>query len=86
MPTWLSDLVIKILSALGSWLVAKAMEKVHEKKEQVETEKDIDQRLQVLKDAYKEAFNGEPITPDQRARLNEAMARFIRGGAPRGGM
>jgi hypothetical protein len=86
MPVWISDFLIRILTSLATWLVSKAMEKVNEKKEQIASDKEIDDRLNALKEAYKEAIDGKPITKEQRERLNGAVSDFIRGGSPRGGM
>lgn len=86
MPVWISDLLIKILTSLATWFASKVMEKVNEKREQVASDQEIDDRLKALKEAYKEAIDGKPITKEQRERLNGAVSDFIRGGSPRGGL
>ncbi len=39
----------------------------------------IDARLATVRNAYKQAFDGTPITRDQRERLNSALSDFVRG-------
>lgn len=79
MPVWVSNLIIVLLTRLTSWLFAKGLEKLHGAKQKESTERDIDERLKLFKQAYKEAFNGESITPEQRKKLNQSIADFLRG-------
>lgn len=79
MQVWLATIVVQLITNLGSWLMARALEAIHSKQQQASTDSQIDQRLAGVKAAYKEAFNGQPVTPDQRAKLNQAIADFIRG-------
>lgn len=58
--------------------MAKALEYFHGVHDQSETNNDIDARLKSFKDAYREAFNGEEITPEQHTKLRASIANFIR--------
>lgn len=40
-------------------------------------------RVGKLREAYVEAFDGTEMTPEQRKKLNESIAAFIRGGPSR---
>lgn len=74
----LEKLITSILTNLASKLFAWVLEYFKGKQKQSNTNEDIDQRLDQVKQAYKEAFNGEPVTPEQRKRLNQSLADFIR--------
>lgn len=84
MPAWISNIFVALLTKLASWLFAKGLEKYHSELDKAETNKDIDERLKTFKEAYAEAFNGEPVTPEQRKKLNAAIADFIRGNSAGG--
>jgi len=79
MPIWASNLIVLIMTKLTSWLLAKGLEQIHSKQVQTQSDKDIDSRLQSFKQAYSEAFNGEPVTTEQREKLKKAISDFIRG-------
>lgn len=79
MIPWLNSLVLYLVSKLGAWLLARAIEQSQKIQAKTASDKEIDSRLQQYKDAYKEAFNGEAVTPEQRKKLNGAIADFIRG-------
>lgn len=70
----LEKIITYLITNLLSWLYAKALER-HAKKT---SEKIIDQKLEALKEASKDAFNGKPISKDELDRLNNAIANFIR--------
>lgn len=74
----IQNIIVQILTKLGSWLFAKVLEFYHGKQEQKNTDEDIDNKLNQFKEAYKEAFDGQPITPEQRKKLNQSIADFIR--------
>ncbi len=80
MPAWIASIIVALMTKLTSWLLTKGLEVVHGKQDQAATDADIDARLASFKNAYKEAFNGQPVTVDQRQKLNQAIADFIRGG------
>lgn len=81
MPGWLAQIVIMLMTKLTSWLFAKGLEVVNAKKLQISNNADIDDRLLAFKNAYKEAFNGQPVTPEQRAKLKQSISDFIRDGS-----
>jgi uncharacterized protein YgfB (UPF0149 family) len=74
----IAQLLEKIISALASWLMAKLLEFIHGQEKKAKTEKDIDHKLKDFKEAYKEAFDGNEITPEQRQKLQKAISDFIR--------
>jgi hypothetical protein len=83
LPVWLSTLIGNILIKLGSWLFAKGLEKYHGIRDAKETNDTIDARLKSFKNAYNEAFDGNPVSPEQREKLRNSIADFLRG--PDGG-
>ncbi len=79
MTTWVGSILIAILSRLTSSLLSYLISKIHSQQDILESKNQIDARLLAFKEAYKEAFDGKPITPDQKAKLNAAISSFIRG-------
>lgn len=79
MSAWIASVFALVLEKLATWLFQKGLEAKHGRDQQVATDADIDQKLATFKEAYKETFNGEPVTPEQRKKLNQAIADFIRG-------
>lgn len=71
-------LIIYFVTHLASYLMTKALEKVQKSKETAVSELVIDQKLEAVKTAYKESFNGEPVTKDQRKNLKSAITDFIK--------
>ncbi len=63
---------------LASYFMAKALEKVEKRKESVTSDLVIDQKLDAVKNAYKESFNGEAQTSDQKAKLKASIIDFIK--------
>ncbi len=84
MQAWIASIVVALMTKLTSWLFAKGLEVIHSKQDQATTDADIDARLASFKNAYKEAFNGQPVTSEQKQKLNQAIADFIRGGTTGG--
>lgn len=78
MPTWMSDIIVNLLTRLASWAFAKATAYIQAKQEKAATDSAIDAKLEAVKVAYKEAFNGEKPTPEQMAALKRAISGFIR--------
>jgi hypothetical protein len=73
----------RIVAAVLSWLFTKGLELYHSKRSSMESDQAIDAHLKAFKAAYKDAFNGQPVTKEQREKLNQAIADFIRN--PHGG-
>lgn len=86
MPLWITNLIAAIMLRVVTILVQKGLEVFHGKQKQAKTEQEIDARLAKLKAASLEAFDGKPITPEQRQKLRGAIAEFIGGNAPNGGL
>lgn len=82
----IEKILIKIVTALVSRGLQWLLEKAHGLHDQSETNKNIDARLKGLKDAYAEAFDGNPITPEQRERLRASTREFILGNNSNGGL
>jgi hypothetical protein len=78
--TWLSTLIAEIITRLASILVAEALKRAEETQVRMQNARDIDGRLDAFKNAYREAFNGEKITPEQDEKLKASISDFIRGG------
>lgn len=71
-------IITSILTNLASKFLTWVLEYFKGKQQQKDTNEDIDQRLDQVKQAYKEAFNGEPVSKEQRQKLNQSLADFIR--------
>ncbi len=82
----INALIVELLTKFCSWLLATSLEQIHGQQEEAATDEVIDAKLAALKTAYKDAFNGQPVSVEQRAKLNSAIADFIRGGADNGGL
>jgi hypothetical protein len=83
--SWLAAFAAKVLIKLLPWLTAKVMEFFHGLDEKKAAGESVDARLEAMKEAYKKAFDGTDITPEQREELKHAISDFIRGGTA-GGM
>ena len=77
---WLAAFFAQVMMKLIPWLISKGMEFYHKEQDVKAAGESIDERLKAVKDAYQKAFNGEPITPEQRTELHRAISDFIRGG------
>ncbi len=77
MTAWASSLVLAILTRLTSALLTKGLEVLHGSRLKYDTDLDVDQKLKAFKDAYREAFDGKPITPEQRSKLKTSIRDFI---------
>ena len=75
----LNNIFVSLMMKIVAFLFTKGLEYFHGQQKKSETEKNIDERLAKFKEAYKGAFDGEPVTPEQRAKLNQAIRDFIRG-------
>lgn len=75
MPAWLASIIVAVLSKVAS----KLLERYHFEQDILESKNQIDERLKNFKDAYVEAFDGHPITVEQREKLKKAISNFIRG-------
>ncbi len=82
MPAFIGSILTYILTQVTSLLLAKGLEVIHGKEMKKVEWDDINLKLLDFKMAYKEAFNGEPITPEQREKLKKAIADFIRNPGP----
>lgn len=71
-------IIVALLTSIGSKLLAWALSFIQAKQQQVATDKDIDNKLATVKEAYKEAIDGEKVTPEQRKKVNQALSDFIR--------
>lgn len=78
MQAWLAGIIVSLTTKLGSWLLARALEYFNKQQKHAATDADIDARLASVKSAYKDAFNGEKITPEQRKNLYQGISDFIR--------
>lgn len=68
-----------LLTKLASWFFTKVLAYFHGRQQKAKTDQEIDLKLASLKQVYKEAFDGTPITEDQRKKLNQTVADFLRG-------
>lgn len=68
-----------LLTKLASWFFAKVLAFIHGRQLKAKSDQEIDVKLAAVKQAYKEAFDGTPITEDQRKKLNQTIADFLSG-------
>lgn len=77
-------IVVKILESLVMALVTRLLEYYQKQKAQSDaittSDAKIDEHLKNFKDAYSKAFDGTPVTPEQRKKINDAIKELIRGG------
>jgi hypothetical protein len=76
---FLATLLAKVAQALLPWLLAKLMAYLNKEKSLEDNKEKIDELLVKVKEAYKKAFNGQPVTPEQEQELKRALRDFIRG-------
>lgn len=76
--SFLSSLVSSIILKLASWGFTWALGKYHQAQDETKTNADIDQKLSSFKEAYKQAFNGQPMTVEQKDALEKAISTFLR--------
>lgn len=74
-----SKIIVEVLTRLGAIFVSWALAQQAKQTAKHADEADIDHRLDVVKKTVTEALDGSPITPDQRKKINTAIADFIRG-------
>lgn len=81
-------ILIALITRLGAFLYARALKKIDdhakEKAESDQATKAMSEKLERIKTAYAEAFNGNPISKDQRQELNRSIRDFLR--APSSGL
>ena len=70
----LERIIVAILVKAISWF----LEQNQKSKVLNESNNDIDQKLEAFKNAYKESFNGEATTDEQRKNLKIAIRNFIK--------
>lgn len=73
--------VIADLSArLFAWLLAQRAKQTTE----AASETAIDQKVIAVQTAMKETLDGQPATPEQKAKMREAFRDLVRGGPSSG--
>lgn len=75
----IATILESLITKLASWFFTKVLAYFHGKAQHAKTDKEIDEKLAVVKQAYKEAFDGTPITPEQRQKLNQSIDDWLRG-------
>jgi hypothetical protein len=71
-------IIIALLTQLGSAALAWALQRKSKSEKKALDEAAADEKLAVVKKAVSEAMDGTPITPEQRKKINAAMADFVR--------
>ncbi len=71
------SVALKLLEILAIRLITHLLEK-NRTTDQAPKVMSDEERLEKMKRAYKEAFDGTPVTKEQRKKLNEAISIFIR--------
>jgi len=72
-----SAIVASVITKAASWVAARLIEWFNKRSKTTAMEKDIDNKLALLKAAYVESFDGKPVTPEQREKLKHAIRNFI---------
>lgn len=70
-------ILIAVLIRVTTYWVTSALEYSNKNNSKAFSERTIDERLEKVKAAYKDAFDGQPITPEQHKSLKSAVALFI---------
>lgn len=76
--SWLTGLASTVLLKLASMLMTWVLGQFHQKEADDQSSSDIDSKLSAFKDAYKKAFDGTPITAEQKNELEKSIADFLR--------
>ncbi len=73
----MQTLIADLLTKLASRLITEGIARLHA----TDAGKEIDKKLETFKRVYEKAFDGTPITKDQKNEINKAISDFIRGTA-----
>lgn len=76
-------ILIALFDRLISRLIAYFLEQKHAKDEKAVTDEEIDERAKAFKLAFKDAFDGTNVTPEQRVKLRQAIRDFILNPKPK---
>jgi hypothetical protein len=76
----IEKIILALVTQLGSYLISAVLKSRAKKQEAPANPEEVDRRLADVKAAYTEAFDGKPITPEQRKKINLALSAFINGG------
>ncbi len=82
MNAWLLGLIISCLERVAVALVTRLIEHHAKKTKNRASVKEISINLDKVKSAYNQAFDGTPLTPDQRKQFNAAISDFINSSNP----
>ena len=76
----LEKIISSVILNLANKALQWALDYFNYLKEKKKMQDDIDSRLEDLKKATTEAYDGTPKTPEQKEHLKQAIINFIRGG------
>jgi Na+-translocating ferredoxin:NAD+ oxidoreductase RnfG subunit len=74
----INQIIFFLLTKIGTALLTWTLSNRAKKMQKAIDEKEVDQRLQRVKEAYTDALDGKPVTPEQRKELNKAFSDFVR--------
>lgn len=74
----LERIIIQLLTLLAQWLYNKGLEKYKKNETKEQAEAEIDAKSKKVKEVSKEVFNGEPVTKEDRSKINSAIREFLR--------
>ncbi len=78
----ISKLIVAVLVELGSRLLTFAIAaKAKREREELDAAESA-KRVAAVKSALNEAVDGQPVTKEQRAKLNSAFRDLVRGSRP----
>lgn len=81
----IESIIVKILEMVAAWCFTRLLEYKRQRDQTAETNKDIDRRLTILKTVFMEVSHDKTVTPDERAKIKDAMRDFVRN-SQSGGM
>lgn len=81
----IESIIVKILEMVAAWCLTRLLEYKRQRDQTAETNKDIDRRLTILKTVFMEVSHDKTVTPDERAKIKDAMRDFVRN-SQSGGM
>ena len=76
----LEKIISNVLLNLANKALQWALDWFNSRRETKKENDNIDQKLEDLKKATSEAYDGTPKTPEQKENLKQAIINFIRGG------
>ncbi len=74
----LERILFSLLAKIIPWLLTKSLDELKKQKDTEKTNNDIDQKLESVKTAYKEALNSDKVTNEHKQKIKDSVHNFIK--------